>query len=153
MRLCFGMCRQSGRERDLVGVVVGLIALVAELDQSSRLAEVSAYQTRVSEIEQAQREIALSPDLAEIIAKYNAQGVESLTPAELIRIRNWNLAIIRRMQGQYYQWQQGFLDRQVIDQTLDLIANSSYETWEELGIAGGFPIPEWEEEIMARVTQ
>ena len=134
------------------GVVVGLVALILELNQSQRLAESTAYQTRISEIEQSERELALSGDLAEIIVKYDTQGLESLTSAELLRFRLWNQAILRRMQGQYYQWQQGFLDRSVVDSTLDSIVNSRYEVWKELGI-NYFSIPEWEAEVMDRLAE
>ena len=53
-----------------VGVVIGLIALVLELRHSSQLAEVAAYQTRISEIQEINLELALSNDLASFLRSF-----------------------------------------------------------------------------------
>jgi len=42
-----------------IGVVIGIFALIAELNHSSRLAEVSAYQNRMTEIQEAFVQLAL----------------------------------------------------------------------------------------------
>ena len=63
----------------MLGVLGGLVALVIELNQSQKLSQANAYQIRISEIQEAQRELALSEDLAEILQKFNSEGVESLT--------------------------------------------------------------------------
>ena len=110
-------------------------------------------QTRIDEIQQSQLEMALSPDLSLVISKYETEGVESLTPAEFARARAWYNSRKLRMQGQYFQYQQGFLDRSVIDSTLDAIANTWYDLWSEFGLTGNFGLPEWEEEINARLVE
>ena len=136
-----------------VGVVVGLFALVVELDQSSRLAVVSAYQNRIDEVQESQREIALSPDLADLMAKFDSQGIDSLTPGEYIRIQGWNQALKLRMSGQYFQWQQGFLERAVIDRMLNLITRTLYDRWKELELVNSFEPPGWEQEIVERLRE
>ena len=55
------------------------------------------------------------------------------------------------MQGQYYQYQQGFLERESVDRTLDDIANGIYKEWENFGILDRIEIPEWREEIGRRM--
>ena len=134
-----------------VGVVVGIFALIAELNHSSRIAEVTAFQTRMSEIQESTVQLSLSSDLPVILAKIDNEGVSSLSEVELIRAAGWHNGIIRRMQSQYFQYQQGFLDRRSIDLTLDGIARDFYHTWEELGILNSIEIPEWREEILERV--
>ena len=95
----------------LIGMLVvlgGLVALVIELNQSQRLSQTSAYQARNSEIQEAQRELALSEDFAEILQKFDSHGVDSLTLGERSRVVAWHSAMQWRMQGQFYQYQQGF---------------------------------------------
>ena len=58
------------------GVVAGLIFLAIEVNHSSRLAEVAAYQSRIQEIQTVRREIALSPELASMYEKFSSQGVD-----------------------------------------------------------------------------
>ena len=93
----------------MLGVLGGLVALVIELNQSQKLSQANAYQIRISEIQEAQRELALSEDLAEILQKFNSEGVESLTAGEKSRVVAWHSAIQWRMQGQFYQYEQCFL--------------------------------------------
>ena len=61
----------------LLSILAGLVALVVELNQSQRLSQATAYQTRISEIQEAQRELALSEDLAEILEKFYSQGIDA----------------------------------------------------------------------------
>ena len=134
-----------------IGVVVGLFALIAELDHSSRLSEASAYQSRMTERQTVAVEVALSEELAALLEKHESEGIVSLDPVELRRVRAWRRGVILRMQGQYYQYQMGFLDRLSIDETLTAIVDENYQQWQELGILGTIEIPEWREEILQRL--
>lgn len=134
-----------------VGVVIGLFALIAELNHSSRLAEVDAYQSRMNEIQNLTIQYAFSSNFPEILLKYQSEGIGSLTPAEESRVSAWYHTILRQMQGQYYQWQQGFLVRQVIDDSLTAVENEYYAAWSEFGLLNRLEIPEWRSEIMSRV--
>ena len=118
----------------MLGVLGGLVALVIELNQSQRLSQASAYQARNSEIQEAQRELALSEDFAEILQKFNSQGVDSLTLGERSRVVAWHSAMQWRMQGQFYQYQQGFLEEAALEQTLNDLASGIYQKWEELDL-------------------
>ena len=55
-----------------------------------------------------------------------------MSPIEYLRLRAWQSAVQMGMQSQYFQYQQGFLDRQVVDQTLNDLANGIYEQWVDL---------------------
>jgi len=135
-----------------IGVVVGIYALVAELNHSSRLAEVSAFQNRMTEIQEANVQLSLSEDLAKILDKYESEGVSSLSPSEFRRAEAWYSGVLYRMQGQYFQYQRDFLDRNSIDETLDYIAAESWKRWTDFGIIGDISIPEWREEIETRLA-
>jgi len=129
------------------GVVIGLFVLIAEVNHASKLAEVDAYQTRIRDIQELNLQLALSDSLADILSKANSEGVESLSPSEFSRARAWYSTILRGMQGQYYQYQNGFLDRASIDRTLHDIVGGIYQNWEQFGLLGKIEIQEWHAEI------
>jgi hypothetical protein len=137
----------------MLSVLGGLIFLAIEVNHSSRLAEVTAYQSRMEEIQAVRREIALSPDLAALYEKFHSQGVSSLSPVEYRRLRSWQSAIQRGMQSQYFQYQQGFLDRQTIDQTLEDLANGVYVQWVALDLINEIQPQEWKSEIDNRLNE
>ena len=129
------------------GVVIGLFLLIAELNHASKLAEVDAYQTRVGDIQELGLELALSDSLATILSKADSEGIESLSPSEFIRAQAWYSTIMRGMQGQYYQYQNGFLDRASVDRTLSDIADDVYRNWERFDLLDEIEIQEWRTEI------
>jgi len=134
-----------------IGVVIGIFVLVAEVNHASKLAEVGAYQTRMKDIQELNLQLALSETLADILNKSDADGVAALTPGEFSRAQSWYATILRGMQGQYYQYQQGFLERESIDRTLDDIAGGIYEKWEKFGLLKRIEIPEWRAEIQRKM--
>ncbi len=136
-----------------VGVVIGIFALIAELNHATGLAEVEAYQTRTRDIQELALQLALSDSLANVLEKNKAQGADKLTPGEFARVRAWYGAILRGMQGQYYQYQHGFLERESVDRTLDDIANGIFENWEVFGLLDSIEIKEWRAEIDQRMNE
>jgi len=130
-----------------IGVVIGIFVLIAEVNHASKLAEVEAYQTRIRDIQELNLQLALSDSLADILSKASSEGVESLTPSEFSRARAWYSTIMRGMQGQYYQYQNGFLDRASVDRTLHDIVGGIYENWERYDLLGRIEIQEWRAEI------
>ncbi len=137
----------------MLGVLGGLVALIIELNQSQRLSQASAYQARNSEIQEAQRELALSEDFAEILQKFDSQGVDSLTLGERSRVVAWHSAMQWRMQGQFYQYQQGFLEEAALEQTLNDLASGIYQKWEELDLTERIQPFEWKQRIRDRLGQ
>ena len=137
----------------MLGVLGGLVALVIELNQSQRLSQANAYQARNSEIQEAQRELALSEDFAEILQKFDSQGVDSLTLGERSRVVAWHSAMQWRMQGQFYQYQQGFLEEAALEQTLNDLASGIYQKWEELDLTERIQPFEWKQRIRDRLRQ
>lgn len=116
------------------GVVAGLGLLAMELNQASKLAETEAYVARTQAIGDHFTLMALSSDLPEIHTKVGNSGLDSLTEAERLRIFGWELARMYRVAGQYYQYQQGYLDRETIEKAMALGAVPSAQRWRDLGI-------------------
>ncbi|MGK0224679.1 MAG: hypothetical protein ACI9ON_003936, partial [Limisphaerales bacterium] len=82
-----------------VAVVATLVYLTAQIRQNTRAMEAAQrmalaenYIVRVNQIERASRELALSQDLGEILAKGRAQGIDSLPPKDRNRYRSWLMA-------------------------------------------------------------
>ena len=115
------------------GVVIGLGMLIFELKQATDLAEVSAYQTRMTEISETAKDMALSEDLAEIHHRLRTNGYSSLTPVEQRRVRAWEMGVVVRMQAQFYQHQRGFLDESSLRGMLGAAAGS-LPLWKEMGM-------------------
>ena len=125
--------------------IVGIFLLGYEVQQANRIAGVSANQLRISDVQDIHRELATSKDLAEIIVKFDSDGIDSLSQVELFRAIAWHMLILRGMEGQYYQ--EGFLDREVVDRTLEDISQGIYDKWEQLGLLDAIENPEWLREI------
>ena len=115
------------------GVILGLIFLGIEISQSNRITVAATYQARISEIEASYQNSALSDYLPAIYDKIQTEGVESISSIELRRVRDWEDARIYRMQGQYYQYQQGFLGENSYQ---DLVRGGKafLPRWESFGI-------------------
>ena len=112
----------------------------------------NAYQTRLSEMQQGQLNLAASGDLAEILVKAESVGADALTETELFRVRAWETSVQWRMESQFYQYKQGFLDKIALERTLDDIASLGiYEEWEDLGLVERLYPPEWKAMIESRV--
>ena len=119
-----------------LGVVLGLILVVVEIEQSNEHAEASAYQARIDQIDVANQQFALSDDLPAIYVKLEQTGLKSLDAEELLRVRSWELARYQRMAGQHYQYQQGYLDEAAY-RAMMRTAQTWMDIWETLGFGTG----------------
>jgi hypothetical protein len=115
------------------GVVIGLAVLIIEINQATELAEVSAYESRIMEISETNKELALSEDLAEIYERISMEGLGSLSPVEFRRVHAWESGIVARMQGQHYQYRKGYLEEYSAEALLGAAARR-LNLWNELGI-------------------
>jgi hypothetical protein len=93
-----------------IGVVAGLILLVVEVRHAITVSESEAFRNRGNEIQEAMQELALSGELAEILAAANASDLDSLTPVQLVRLDAWTRATLYRMQSQFKDYHLGYLD-------------------------------------------
>lgn len=123
-----------------------------EIRQNTKSSEIAAYQTRVAEASDALVALALSEDMSALRMKVRDEGAASLSKLELERLRNWNWGTLMRMQGQYYLYQQGFLDRASVDGMLSNLAET-YPSWIQLGLRERIEIPELREEIESYVVR
>ena len=124
-----------------VGVIIGIAFLAIEMSQNNRLllmearlAETEAYVDRTSASSAEWRQLALSGELADLLTRAETEGVSSLSPAEQMRVLGWELARMYRLAGNYYQFEQGYLSQETIDDLLRLGAVPQLQMWRDLGI-------------------
>jgi hypothetical protein len=135
-----------------VAIVASLLFVGFQIRQSNRTLEVDAYQARMQDISDAQTQLALDPEFSEIYLKYQNSGVSSLTESEFFRMHRWHIGQIRRLQGQYYRYQQGFLERASVDETIQDMAQGAYWIWTDFGLLDDIEIPELRAEIEAYIS-
>ena len=116
-----------------LGVVIGLAILIIEISQANKLAETEAFVLRLDQMQQANLVFGESEYLPQIELKYRSEGVQSLSELERLRLHRWETSVMLRMQGHYYQYQQGYLDQETGDRVL-IAAVSQLKRWDELGV-------------------
>ena len=84
----------------------------------------------------------LSHDLPDIYAKIGALAwtstddagdIELLTDSERARLLSWERAVMLRMSGHYYQYKQGYIEKQTAEEVLN-DARARTPLWNALGI-------------------
>ena len=114
------------------GVVVGLVLLTYELREAQHFAETEAQVRRLDQMQEAQRELAMSESLANIRVRAQSGGIDTLSADELYRLQRWEYSVRLRMNSQYIQYVRGYLD----EDTANRIVQSAVDGlpyWEELG--------------------
>jgi hypothetical protein len=128
-----------------IGVIVTLIYLAIQVRQntqamreSQRLARVDAMTTRNDVIERSSTQAAINPEILEIRLRALNGGVAVLSELEIARLRHWEIARAMRLEGQYFQWENGLLDDDYYDQFRRAVSNSA-PLWKEMDIDYGRP--------------
>ncbi len=112
--------------------MIGLALLIYEVRQSQNLAETEAAVRRLDQMQVAQVEMATSEFLSAIRVKALSEGVESLTPTELYKLRQWENSVRLRMRSQYIEYVRGYLDQDTANGIVEAAVNW-LPYWEELG--------------------
>jgi len=121
-----------------LALLVVLLLLLLEIRQAINLSEADAHRSQGAELQEAMQALALSADLAEILAKARDSDLEKLTESEQIRLWGWEFAKSVRMQNQFNDYRLGHLDAQAYQAMLHNAA-AAYPQWQALGIVIGDP--------------
>jgi hypothetical protein len=116
-----------------IGVVIGLVIIIIEVRESNLQATSATTMARYTEIETSNRDFAMSDHLPAIYVQVETSGVESLDAEQLSRIQSWEMARILRMEGQFVQYQAGYLTESNYKIMLD-VAREIEPLWKELNI-------------------
>ncbi len=97
-----------------IGVVIGLILLLIELDQNSDLVRAQIHQARsdahvghrLNDVE-SEHWMPIMMKLREHGYPWDITSIDALTPEELFRFRNYSAARHTDLDNLHYQYQQG----------------------------------------------
>ena len=117
-----------------VALIFSMIFLGLEVRLTRKASEIDAISARAEVIDQSTRQLALSTELLEAYLKYEEQGLEKLSPIEIKRISNWELARMERMQSQFYQWRQNMYPQEYVKEMISTVNAAHMKTWEDFGI-------------------
>jgi hypothetical protein len=124
-----------------IGVLIGIILLLVELDQNRDLARAQIHQDRsdawvASRFARADSEF-VAPIMEKIYAAgypENMKAMDDLTPVELWRMHDVFSAFAGDYDNLYFQYQQGYLDEDFYKNRIEPSIRSMAPWWEKLGI-------------------
>ncbi|HKA13595.1 MAG TPA: hypothetical protein VKH41_01145 [Myxococcota bacterium] len=134
-----------------VAVVVTLWYLAVQIRQNThameegkRLALAQTYQIRADALQGMLVHAADSQYIGPLITRLTQLGypedvraLETLTPEERGRFRQWQIAQQTHWDNMYFQYQQGFLDEEYYRDSVRVRVARLAPTWQALGISGG----------------
>ena len=134
-----------------VAVVITLVYLAVQIRQSNqamregrRLALAQTYQMRADALQDMLVHAANSEHIAPILSKLTSQGypedvssLDHLTPDERARFRLWQIAQQTHWDNLYFQYQQGFLDEEYVNDAFRERTARQAPVWRALKISGG----------------
>ena len=124
------------------GVLIGIILLLIELNQNSDLLTAQIHQARSDAFVTKRLDIADSEYLLPAYRKFRDAGgfldmnaMDELDPDEFARIREFFVAYHRDYDNLYYQYQQGYLDDEFYEYSIQNSIRLFAPWWKRLGIA------------------
>ena len=134
-----------------IAVVVTLAYLAIQIRQNThameenkRLALAQTYQMRADALQQMLVQASESEFIGPIITKLTSAGypesvasLEILTPEELGRFRQWQIAQMTHWDNLYFQYEQGYLDDEYYRDSFRERVRRLGPIWKALGVSGG----------------
>ena len=125
-----------------IGVLIGIILLLVELDQNRDLTRAQLHQDRsdawvANRFARADSEF-LSPILAKVYAAgfpENIEAMDGLSPVELSRMHDLFGAFAGDYDNLYFQYQRGYLDEEFYKKRIEPSIRSMAPWWEKFGIS------------------
>ena len=124
-----------------IGVVIGLILLLIELNQNSDLLRAQIHQARsdahvghrLADVE-SEKLTAIRMKLYEHDYPQDLTSIDALTPEELFRFRDFLAARHTDLDNLHYQYQQGYLDEEYYQYRVVCAIGRRAPYWKKLGI-------------------
>ena len=124
-----------------IGVVIGLILLIVELNQNSNLVQAQIHQARSDNYESFMLDVADSELLLPAYEKFLAAGgpsnisaLDELDSTERERIRRYYQGRLGGYDNLYFQYKQGYLDEEFYESKIVGSIRRLYPIWLELGL-------------------
>ena len=134
-----------------VGVIVTLAYLAVQIRQNTRamedgkrLALAQTYQMRADALQSMLVQAANSDHVGTILVKLTSHGypedigaLDQLSADERGRFRQWQIAQQTHWDNLFYQYQQGFLDKEYYEDAFRVRVKRLAPTWQALGLISG----------------
>jgi len=111
-----------------LGVLVGIVFLIIEINQNTEQAELDAaalqtsnYQEIIASVIELNSYVIQDPEFTDILIRGEANPSD-LTPVELRRYDSYTIVTIRHGDMAYYQYLQGTIDEQRLNNLLSIVA-------------------------------
>jgi hypothetical protein len=124
-----------------IGVLIGIVLLLIELDQNSDLLRAQIHQARSDTHVGHRLNDVESVTLAAIRMKLQANGyprntasIDALTPEELFRFKDYKAARHTDLDNLHYQYQQGYLDEEYYRYRVVCAIRRNEPYWQKLGV-------------------
>ena len=106
-----------------------------QVEQSNLLALAQNQIARVNLIERQVRDLTTSSEMAEIIVRYESQGIDALDEVERFRFWNWHIIQHYLLDSQHYQYKLGMLDDESWQDAVRRI-HRQIPIWDDLNMKG-----------------
>ena len=124
-----------------IGVVIGLILLLIELDQNSDLLRAQIHQARsdthvghrLNDVE-SEKWTAIRMKLADNGYPQDETSIDALTPEELLRYGDYIAARHSDLDNLHYHYQQGYLDEEYYQYKVVCAIRRNEPYWKKLGV-------------------
>ena len=138
-----------------IGVVIGLILLLIEINQNNRLLRAQIHQARSDAHVDQRVARADSEHLLAAWEKFVSAGgpedfaaMDELTPMEVARVKEYMVARHQDYDNLFYQYQNGFLDEEYYQHRIVFPIKAYAPWWKKLGVfESGGRRPSFEAEI------
>lgn len=124
-----------------IGVLVGLLLLVVELDQNSDVVRAQIHQARSDNFEAFMVEVADTERMLPVLAKFRAAGgprdissLKELDAIEKYRLFTYYNGRIMGYDNLYYQYKIGFLEEEFYKTRVEGSIRALAPLWTELGL-------------------
>lgn len=124
-----------------LGVLIGLIVLIVELDQNSDLVRAQIHQARADNFVAHRMSLADSELLLPAMVKFSAAGgpsdvsaLSKLDPIERERLRRFYGAMLYEYDNLYFQYRNGLLDEDFYSVRVVNTVRRLRPIWSELGL-------------------
>ena len=94
-----------------VGVVVGLILIIIEIQQNTEMMRAQISHSRSETAQAEQQAVFNSEFIPDLLVKVRSS--ETLTPSEMVRYTTYFRAFNRNQDNVYWQYREGFLEENV----------------------------------------
>jgi hypothetical protein len=145
---------ELGALGELIGAIAVVITLVylavqirqntRSMQESRRLALAQTYQMRADALQAMLVHAADSQHIGPLITRLTQQGypedvsaLEGLSPEERGRFRQWQIAQQTHWDNMFYQYQQGFLEKEYYEDSFRERVQRLAPVWRALGVSPG----------------